>query len=64
MILSKLKCVTEISINGEWVREDKLDPEFVKRVIYDRMDLVMKNNNFINSTDSFAHALCLRRRCI
>lgn len=47
MKLSKLKCVTEISINGEWVREDKLDPEFMKRVIYAHMDSGMKSNNFI-----------------
>lgn len=45
--MRKLKCVTEICIEGKWVREDKLDPEFVKRVIYDRMDVGMRNANFV-----------------
>ena len=52
MILSKLKCVTEISINGEWVREDKLDPEFVKRVIYERMDYAIKELKIDSETVS------------
>ena len=45
--MSKLKCVTEICIEGKWVREDKLDPIFVKDVIYNCIDVGMRNANFV-----------------
>ena len=47
MTLAKLKTVTEIAINGEWVREDKLDPKFTKNVIYDHIDSGMRTINFV-----------------
>ena len=45
--MSKLKTVNEIKINGKWVREDELDPKFVKDVIYDCIDFGMRNQNFV-----------------
>ena len=45
--MSKLKTVNEIKINGKWVREDKLDPKFVRDVIYDCIDFGMRNQNFV-----------------
>lgn len=44
---SELKTVNEIRINGEWIREDKLDPKFVKDVIYDCIDFGMRNEGFV-----------------
>ena len=45
--MGKLKTVNEIRINGEWVREDKLDPKFVREVIYNCIDFGMKNAGFV-----------------
>lgn len=45
--MAKLKTVNEIKINGKWVREDKLDPKFVRDVIYDCIDFGMRNQNFV-----------------
>lgn len=45
--MGKLKTVNEIRINGEWVREDKLDPKFVKDVIHDCIDFGMRNAGFV-----------------
>ena len=45
-----LKTVNEICINGKWVREEELDPKFVKKVILNHIDYGMTTHNFVRKT--------------
>lgn len=45
--MSKINIVSMVRINGQWMRQEEVDPVLFKKLLGEKLDYVMSNQGFV-----------------
>ena len=50
MYLGEIKIVNMVCINGQWMRQEEVEPELFRRLLAEKVDFAMRNAGFIRKS--------------